>query len=422
MQRHSPARASAAVLGGTPDRRLYRGRDLSRAMTIEDLRAMTHRFLPRFALEYLEGGSEDEATLDRNRDALARYLLVPQALVDVSQRDLSTQLFGRPLRVPIVIAPTGLNGLFRAGADRMLAEAAAQAGLPFTQSTMSNDPMADVARVENLRHWWQLYVFGSARVFDRLVDEAGQAGCEVLVVTVDAQTYGNQEWSRRNFTRPGRMTIRSMIDAGLHPAWVAATLLRQGLPRFANIIDFVPEENRSFFDSAHWVRSQMRRDLDWDLVRHIRKRWPRKLLVKGLLRVEDVRRAADAGADGVVLSNHGGRQLDWTLSGLDCLPQARAAVGAGFTILVDGGIRRGSDIVKALALGADAVQIGRAALYGVAAGGSPGASRAIQILREEMDRAMALLGVTSVRGLTSQQLQRLPLTCPDCESESRTRQ
>ena len=357
--------------------------------------------MPRFALEYLEGGGEEEASL-------AQYRFVPQALVDVARRDLSVTLFGRRLPVPLVIAPTGLNGVFRAGADGMLAQAAAQAGIPFTQSTMSNDPMQAVAAVGNLRHWWQLYVFGPPQVFERLVDEAEQAGCEALVITVDAQVFGNREWSRRNFAVPGRLSLGSLIDAALHPAWVGATYLRQGMPRFANIIDFVPQAHRGFFDSADWARSQMRQDLDWAMVRRIRARWPRKLLIKGLLRVEDVQRAADAGADGMVLSNHGGRQLDWTLAGLDCLPQARAAVGKSLSILVDGGMRRGSDVVKALALGADAVQIGRAALYGLAAAGRPGVSRAIEILSEEMNRTLGLLGVASLDALTPQMLRRLP--------------
>lgn len=308
---------SAAVLGASPPRRLYCGHDLARARTIADLRAMAHRFLPRFALEYLEAGGEEEATLDRNREALGEYRFLPHALVDVSGRDISTSLFGTRLPIPVVIAPTGLNGVFRAGGDRMLGEAAAEAGIPFTQSTMSNDPMQEVAKVRNLRHWWQLYVFGPPQVFDRLIGEAEQAGCEALVITIDAQIFGNREWSERDFVHPGRLTANSLVDAALHPRWVGATWLRQGMPTFANIIEFVPKEHRRFFDSAHWARSQMRKDLDWKLVDHIRKRWPRKLLIKGLLRVEDVQRAVAAGADGAVLSNHGGRQLDWTISGLD---------------------------------------------------------------------------------------------------------
>ncbi len=381
---------------------------MERAVTVEDLRARAHRFLARFALEYLEGGAEEEATLQRNRSALAEYRFVPRALVDVAHRDIGTTLFGRRLPVPLVVAPTGLNGVFRAHADRMLAQAAAERGVPFTQSTMSNDPMRSVADVANLRHWWQLYVFGPPKVRETLIGRAEAAGCEALVITIDAQIFGNREWSRRDFVNPGHLTARSLLDAALHPRWAAAMLLGQGMPVFENIIEFVPQEHHGFFDSAFWVRSQMRKDLDWAMVREIRDRWPRKLLIKGVLDVDAVRRVAAIGADGVVLSNHGGRQLDWAISGLDCLPDARAAVGPEFTILVDGGFRRGSDVIKALALGANAVQIGRAALYGVAAGGQAGVERAIEIFCEEIDRTLGLLGCDSIGALDASVLTRRP--------------
>lgn len=392
--------STAAVLDETPRRAFYTGHDLARAITIEDLRATAHRLLPDFVLEYLEGGADEEATLAHNRGAFAGYRLRSHALVDVSHRKIGTSLFGRPMPIPVVIAPTGLNGLFRAGADRMLAEAAAAAGIPFTQSTMSDMAMEKVASgLPNLRHWWQLYVFGPPSVWEALVARAERAGCEALVVTTDAQIFGDRVWSRRHFTRPGHLTLGSKLDALRHPRWLAATLLRQGMPSFDNIVEFVPKEHRGFFDSAFWVRQRMDKALSWDTVARLRRIWPRKLLIKGLLSTEDVSRAVEAGADGVILSNHGGRQLDWAVSGLDALPEARRVAGDGFTILVDGGVRRGTDVLKALALGADAVQIGRATLYGVAAGGLAGAARAIEILREEIDRDLGLLGAPSTDAL-----------------------
>ncbi len=403
----SPFAPSPAQLGNSPQRSLYGGHDPASAVTVDDLRAMAHRFLPGFALAYLEGGAGEEQTLARNLAALAAWRLVPRALVDVSRRSTATTLFGRPLPVPLVIAPTGLNGLFRAGADRMLAEAAAEAGIPFTQSTMSNLAMEDVGAGLDLRHWWQLYVFGPQSVWEQMVARAEQAGCEALVVTTDAQIYGNRAWSRRHFTQPGHLSWPSVLAAGLHPRWLAATVLRRrGMPAFENIIDHVPKEHRGFYDSAFWVRSQMDKALDWNKLAHIRRLWPRKLLVKGLLRPADVMRAAEVGADGVVLSNHGGRQLDSTIAGLDSLPEARRLVGDRLTILVDGGMRRGADVLKALALGADAVQIGRAALYGVAAAERAGAARAIEILRDEMDRTLGLMGVASVNELCADFLAR----------------
>ena len=393
------AAASPAVLGATPQRRLYAGRDLASAVSIEDLRAMTHRRLPRFALEYLEGGAEDEATLAHNIAAWADWRFMPHALVDVARRDLSTELFGRRMAMPLVIAPTGLNELFWPHADRHLAAAAAAAGIPYAQSTMSNDPMEEVARVPGLRYWWQLYVFGREEIRNVLIDRARDNGCEALIVTTDAQTYGNREWETRNNADPTNLSWNAKFDALLHPRWLASGLLLHGMPRFGNVIDFVPRERRRFFDSAMWIRSQMDRALSWDTVKRIRDRWPRRLIIKGVLAVEDVEKVAELGADAVALSNHGGRQLDWAVAPLDVLPEARRAAGNRLAILVDGGVRRGSDVLKAMALGADAVLIGRAALYGVAAAGRPGASRALAILREEIDRGLALLGSPSIKEL-----------------------
>ncbi len=387
-----------ATSGRSPTRHLYRGRKLERARTIDDLRAMAHRRLPDFAVEYLEGGAEDEATLARNLAALASYRLLPRALVDVSHRDLSISLFERTSSLPFAIAPTGLNGLFFRKADVLLAQAAAKAGVPFVQSTMSNDRMEEVAAIPGLRHWWQLYVFGERKIREALIARAEKAGCEALVVTVDAQFYGDREWEQRRFTHPGRLTIGSILESALHPRWIATTL-SGGMPCFANAIDFIPKERRRFFDSAFWIRANMEHALDWEEMARLRELWPRKFLIKGLLNIEDVEKAARVGADGVVLSNHGGRQLDWTVAGLDLLPEARRRVGDRFTLIVDGGVRRGTDVLKMLALGADAVLTGRATLYGLAAAGQKGVERAIDILREEIDRDLGLLGAPSVRDL-----------------------
>ncbi len=387
--------SSPATLDGSPARRLYAGHDVSRAKTISDLRAMAHRRMPAFALEYLEGGAEEEATLSRNRAALAAYRFRPHALVDVSRRTLSKTLFDRPMALPFAIAPTGLNGLFWLDADLLLAEAAAEAGIPFIQSTMSNVAMERIARTPNLRHWWQLYVFGDPSVREALIGRAEQAGCEALVVTIDAQIYGDREWEQKRFTQPGHLTWASLFNAALHPRWLATTLSR-GMPSFANVVDFVPEDQRSFFQSAFWIRGKMDLALDWDEMARIRAMWPRKLLIKGLLNISDIERAAEIGADGVVLSNHGGRQLDWTVSGLDVLPEARGRLGDRLTLIVDGGMRRGTDVLKALALGADAVLVGRATLYGVGAAGRDGVKRAIAILREEIERDIGLLGTPDV--------------------------
>lgn len=393
------AGAAPAMLGRTPRRHFYTGGDLASAVTVEDLRAMAHRRLPNFALEYLEGGGEDEASLARNVAALAEWRFVHRSLVDVSRRDTSTTLFGRPMAMPVAVAPTGLNGIFWPHADLRLAEAAAAAGVPYAQSTMSNDDMRRVARVPGLRYWWQLYVFGPPEVRDTLIDRAREVGCEALIVTTDAQIYGNREWEKRTQAKGGGLSLGAALESLRHPRWLGSRMLLHGMPKFANIIEFVPPGHRSFFASAHWVRSQMDRALTWDTVARIRERWPRKLIIKGLLDVQDIVRAQQIGADAVAISNHGGRQLDWTVAPLDLLPAVRRAVGDRIVLIVDGGIRRGSDVIKAVALGADAVFVGRAPLYGVAAAGRDGAKRALAILREEIDRDLGLLGVPSIAGL-----------------------
>lgn len=398
--------ASPAVVADRPRRRFHDGSDLSRAVTIEDLRRMAQRRLPRFALEYLEGGAEDEATLARNAAALAEWRFLHSSFVDVSRRNLSTRLLGRESALPLAIAPTGLNELFWPHADVRLAEAAAAAGVPFIQSTMSNDAMERVARVPRLRHWWQLYLFGPPDVYRRLIDRARDAGCEALVVTADAQIYGNREWEKRSQASPQSLAWSAKLEALRHPEWLAAGLLTHGMPRFENVLEYVPKQRRGFFDSAQWLRSQMNLALSWDLLARIRTRWPRKLIVKGLLSIEDIVRAAEIGADAVAISNHGGRQLDWAAAPLDLLPSAREAVGRRIEILVDGGMRRGTDIIKALILGADAVLVGRAALYGVAAGGAPGATRTLDIMREELERDLGLLGAASFADLDRRLLVR----------------
>jgi (S)-mandelate dehydrogenase len=398
--------ASPAVLGESPQRRFYSGTNLDQAVTVEDLRAMAHRRLPDFVIEYLEAGGEDEAALARNVAALAEWHFFHRSMVDVSRRDVSTTLFGRKMTIPVAIAPTGFNGLFWPHADLRLAEAAAEFGVPFAQSTMSNDLMSSVARVPGLRYWWQLYVFGPREVRNALISRARDNGCEALIVTVDAQIYGNREWHKRTMAGPTSLSWSARFDALTHPRWLTAGILTHGMPSFENVIEFVPKDRRGLFHSAHWIRGQMDRALTWDTIARIRESWPRKLIIKGLLTVEDCVRAAEIGADAVAISNHGGRQLDWAVAPLDLLPAVRRAVGDRVTILVDGAMRRGTDVIKALALGADAVFAGRAVLYGVAAAGKEGAKRTLDILRDELLRDLGLLGVPSMVELSPRLLAR----------------
>lgn len=395
-----------ARLGHTPARRFYTGHDLRRAVAIEDLRAMAHQRLPRFALEYLEGGAEDEATLWRERRAFADWRFAPRTLVDVSRRSLETTILSKPAAAPLIVAPTGLNGVFRHGADLDLARAAATMRVPFVQSTMSNETMENVGRVQGLRHWWQLYVFGGDEVWQELLRRAEMAGCEALVLTTNTQIFGNREWERRNEATPARLTASAIADAAAHPAWLGRTLAAHGMPVFSNVIDFVPKDQRSFFASAQWIRDHQPTSLSWDTVAAIRERWKKPFLLKGLLNLEDVRRALGAGVDGIVLGAHGGRQLDWAVSPLDLASKAREIVGDSIALFVTGGIRRGTDLLKCLSLGAEAAMVGRAVLYGVAAAGEAGAARALEILHSEALDAMGLVGAPTLRDLGPQLLAR----------------
>lgn len=383
-----------------PPRRLVSRGGVARAQTIDDLRAMALRRLPRFSAEYLEGGAEGEHTLHGNRAAFGDYTVVHRVLRDIAAVDLGVDLWGRRMALPFGIAPTGFNGLLWPDGDRVLARAAADAGIPFGQSTVSNATIPHIARVPGLRHWFQLYCYGPDLVWETLVDTAAAQGCEALLVTVDTPVLGNRAWDRRNYAAPAQLSLSARLEALMHPGWLWRTILRPGMPRFPALEPFAPPGKRDLFGVAAWTAANMRLEMDWAMLGRIRDRWPGKLMVKGVLHLDDLRAAMDAGADGVVLSNHGGRQLDRALAPLHQIAPARAMVGPGFPLLVDSGFRSGADIVMALALGADAVLTGRATLYGLAAGGAEGAARALAILASEARRTMQLLGVTRVSDLS----------------------
>jgi (S)-mandelate dehydrogenase len=377
----------------------YTGRDFRRAITIEDLRRIARRRLPNFSYEYVEGGAEDESTLRRNRDVFERIAWLPRALVGAGPPDLGTEIFGRPVNMPVVVAPTGFNGLLWPQGDIALARAAAAAGVPFTLSTASNCAVGRLAAAVQGNHWYQLYAYKDQSVVDRLIDRVAEAGCEVLVITADAPVLGAREWDQRNYRSPMQLSLASKLDVLRHPRWLYQVMLPSGAPTFENLVEFLPPGQYSALIGAKYSFSQINSRLSWHDVERIRGRWSGKLVVKGLLCVADAQRSVEAGVDGIVLSNHGGRQLDGAVSGVELLPAVAAEVGDRLTVMVDGGFRRGGDVLKAIALGAHAVMIGRATLYGLAAGGEAGASHALELLRAEMDRAMLLLGCGSIREL-----------------------
>jgi (S)-mandelate dehydrogenase len=380
-------------------RRYYTGPDFRRAITIEELRRMALRRLPAFAADFLEGGGEDELTLAWNRDVFKSLRFEPRMLVDTTKRHIRTTLFDQEIASPLIVAPTGHNNMFRRDGDLALARAAAAEGIPFTLSTMSNTRLERLPSEAGGRLWMQLYIFGEPTIREDLVARAEAAGYEALILTVDANTYGLREWDRRHFRRPGKLTMRSLLDVPLHPRWIADVLWPDGMPRPVNVADHLPPEVRSSSAAFAHMRKIFAANITWGTVAELRRRWPKRLLIKGILSLNDARRAAEAGCDGVILSNHGGRHIDSCLSPMEILAEVAAELATRLTIVVDSGFRRGSDVVKALALGADAVMIGRATLYGLSVGGEAGARHAIRILNEEIDRVMGQIGCASVSDL-----------------------
>jgi (S)-mandelate dehydrogenase len=365
---------------------------LSRAVNIEDLRRLAKRRLPRSVFDFFDGGAEDETTLRDNRAAFERVRLLPKVLVDVRQVDTGVDLFGVRANLPMAIAPTGAIGAGRNGADLMLARAARAAGIPYTLATPATNSIEEIADQAGGRLWFQLYLLKNRDFRMKLVARAKAAGYEALLVTVDLTTGGKRERDLRNdFSAPFKPTWRNARDFPLKPAWLL-DMARHGVPQMKNLEGMVQSSPR-LTDVAASVGRELDASFSWDDLKALRDAWPRRLLLKGIVRPDDAERAAAAGCDGVVVSNHGGRQLDGAIASLDALPEVARAAGTKLTVLVDGGVRRGVDLLKARALGARAVLTGRATLFGAMAGGEAGAKRAIDILGGEFERALMLCGV-----------------------------
>jgi len=379
-------------------RRPFTSHSVARALNIADLRAIARRRVPGFVFEYVESGAEDEVTLTGNCSELGRLRLIPQTLVNTSGRHLRSTILGRAANAPLVIAPTGLNGLLHADGDVTLARAAAKLGIPYTLSTVSTTRLEEVASRAGGRLWMQLYVVKDRAIGREIMQRAAAAGYEALVFTTDANVFGNREWDQRSYRRPGKPTLRASLDALRHPRWLWEVMVRHGMPRFRNLEPFVPA-NLTPMGASTVIPRLFDATISWDDIAWIREHWQGKLLLKGVLNAADAERAAALGADGIVVSNHGGRQLDYCVAAIEVLAEIKAAVGTRLAVLVDGGFRRGTDVVKALALGAEAVLLGRATLYGLIAGGAAGVDRALTILTTEIDRVLGQLGCNDVTEL-----------------------
>jgi (S)-mandelate dehydrogenase len=381
----------------------------TKPVNVEDYRILAQKRLPKVVFDYLEGGADDEIGMKHNREVFERYRLMPRRLVDVSKRDTGIELFGRHQAAPFMIAPTGLNSALWPKGDILLARAAEKAGIPFVLSTASTASIEEVAAASKGDLWFQLYIV-QRKLAEQMVRRAEEAGYSTLVLTTDVGVNGNRERDlRNNFGLPLRYTPALIYDGVTHPRWSLSFMLN-GMPQLAN---FVTADSSDVEMQATVMHRQMDASFSWNDFDLLRKLWRRTLLVKGVMRPDDAERCIAAGADGVILSNHGGRQLDAAVSPLDVLAETRARISA--PILVDSGFRRGTDVVKALALGANAVLLGRAPLYGLAAAGEGGVDRVLDLLKDEVDRTFAQIGCASVSQLSPDYVMtdgQMPATAP----------
>jgi L-lactate dehydrogenase (cytochrome) len=375
------------------------GRRLRRAASVEDLRDQARRRVPRAVFDYTDGGAGREVSLRRSRAAFDRVEFLPSVLRDVSSVDVSTTVLGRPAALPLVLAPTGFTRMMNHQGEPAVARAAARAGVPYALSTMgTTSPERLAAEAPDARRWFQLYLWRDRAASTELVRRAAESGYEALVLTVDTPVGGLRLRDVRNgMTIPPALTARTILDGARHPSWWVDLLTTEPL-EFASLNSFagtVSDLASQVFDPSATLAD----------VRWLREQWSGPLIVKGLLTVDDAVAAVDAGADGVVVSNHGGRQLDQSPTPLEQLPAIAESIGDRAEVYVDGGVLSGSDVMAAVALGARAVLVGRAYLYGLMAGGEAGVDRVLEILRREMVTAMQLTGVTSVAELTKDRVR-----------------
>jgi L-lactate dehydrogenase (cytochrome) len=375
-------------------------------LSIDDLRKLAQRRIPRAIFDYAAGGSYEELTLRRNAADLDAMTFRQRVMVDVSSVSLNTTLLGADVSMPLAIAPTGLAGLFHADGEILGARAAAAFGIPFCLSTMSICSIEDVRAATNQPFWFQQYLMRDRGFNQELIDRAIAARCSALVLTLDLQVLAERRRDPRNgLTIPPRLNLRNAWDIATKPAWALKVLFGKRRT-FGNLVGRIGGSS-GIRTLAEWTATQFDPTASWRDVDWVRSRWPGKLILKGVLDADDARSSLAAGADAIVVSNHGGRQLDGAPSSISVLPEIVAAIDGRCEVLFDGGIRSGQDIAKALALGARAGMIGKAFLYALSAAGEAGVTRALEILRNELRLTLSLTGTSSV-GAAGLHILRLP--------------
>ena len=375
---------------------------------IEDLRVLAKRRVPKMFYDYADSGSWTEGTYRANEADFQKILLRQRVAVDMSNRTLATTLVGQPVNMPIALAPVGMTGMQHPDGEILAARAAAAAGIPFTLSTMSICSIEDVAENTDQPFWFQLYVMRDKDFIDRLIGRAQAAGCSALVLTLDLQILAQRHKDLKNgLSAPPKMTLTNIADIATKPRWWMGML---GTKRrsFRNIVGHAKGVG-DLSALASWTAEQFDPTLSWDDVKRIKDRWGGKLILKGIMDPEDAELAVKSGADALIVSNHGGRQLDGAQSSISALPEVVRTVGDRIEVLMDGGVRTGQDVLKALALGAKGVMIGRSYIYGLGAMGQPGVTMSLDIIRKELDMTMALCGLRDIRQVDSNiLLQRNP--------------
>ncbi|HET7407263.1 MAG TPA: alpha-hydroxy acid oxidase [Mycobacteriales bacterium] len=374
-------------------------RRLSRAASVADLRRIARRRLPGGVFDYIDGAAEDERTLAANQAAYGAVTYRPRVLRGITEVDLSTTILGKPADYPLALAPTGFTRIADPAGELAVARAAARAGLPYTLSTLSTRSIEEVRAVSDGRLWFQVYAWRDRGLVKEMIDRAAGARYEALVLTVDTAVLGRRERDvRRGFSLPPAIGLGTFVDGALHPGWTWQFVRSEPI-RFANVVGRDVGDGASPVTLSDYINTQFDPGLSWDDVDWLRSVWHGPVLVKGIQTVEDARIAADAGVDAIVLSNHGGRQLDGAPATLPLVAPVADAVGGRTEIICDGGVRRGSDILKAVALGATACMAGRAYLYGLGAAGERGVDRVLEWFRADLARTMSLVGAASVADL-----------------------
>ncbi|WP_330211980.1 alpha-hydroxy acid oxidase [Pseudomonas sp. Z18(2022)] len=390
---------------------------LSTAANIEDLRLMAQRNLPRMVFDYIDGAAGSELTAKRNRQALDDVILLQDVMLDLSKRTTAIELFGQTIAMPMIIGPTGLNGAYWRKGDICLARAAKDAQIPFVMSTVATADLKQLTAAAGPMRWFQLYMLKDRSMAETLLDRIADSGFHVLELTIDTPLPGRRDRDIRNsFTVPFRWTVSNFLNAAIHPRW-AFSMLLEGAPTlklFTEIVGHVPPGKTI----SEMVQQQFSCSFTWKDIEWLRAHWQGKLVLKGISSAAHVRRSLAAGVDGVVVSNHGGRQLDGSRASIECLPEVAEAAAGRCTVLIDSGFRSGTDVARAIALGADAVQLGRATLFGLAAAGQVGVMHALNILAAEFDKAMALSGATSPADLRGRTLSppHLHIAAPPSQS------